>query len=122
MLERRYSEIIESLVSRDRAWLNSLHSFCENLRLMYQEQVNMGATLESIGKRQREFTKANEQILDWAMTTLSEFTKANEQILDWAMTTLSGKKKVSLPKINISNYVHYIIVPPNVQDFVIPYS
>ena len=104
MLERRYSEIIESLVSRDRAWLNSLHSFCESLRLMYQEQVNMGATLESIGKRQREFTKAN------------------EQILDWAMTTLSGKKKVSLPKINISNYVHYIIVPPNVQDFVIPYS
>ena len=64
----------------------------------------MRATLESIGKRQ------------------CELTKGNAQILDWAMKTVSGKKKVSLPKINISYCVPYIIVPQDVQDFVIPYS
>ena len=60
---------------------------------MTQEQINMRANLESIGKRK------------------CELTKANSQILDWAMKTVSGKKKVPLPIINISDYVPYIIVP-----------
>ena len=38
------------------------------------------------------------------------------------MKVVSGKKKVSLPQINISDYVPYIIVPQDVQDFVIPFS
>ena len=71
---------------------------------MTQEQINMRATLESIGKRQ------------------CELTKGNAQILDWATKIVSRKKKVPLPKINISDCVLYIIVPQDVQDFVIPYS
>ena len=104
MLETRDNGIIESLVSRDRTWLKSLDSYSQNLKSMYQEQVNMRETLESIGKRQ------------------CELTKTNAQIIDWAMTTMAGKKKVLFPKINISDYVPYIIVPPDVQDFVITYG
>ena len=64
MLEIRDNGMIKSLVSRDRAWLNNLHSYSESLRLMTQEQINLRGTLESIGKRQCELTKANEQILN----------------------------------------------------------
>ena len=92
MLERRDQGIQECLVSRDRTWLNSLHSYSESLRLMTQEQINLRGTLESIGKRQ------------------CELTKSNAQLLDKAMKTASGKKKVPLPIINISNYVPYTIV------------
>ena len=46
MLERRDQGIQDSLVSRDQAWLNSLHSYSESLRLMTQEQINLRATLE----------------------------------------------------------------------------
>ena len=38
------------------------------------------------------------------------------------MKIVSGQKKVPLPKINILDYVPYVIVPQDVQDFVIPYS
>ena len=38
------------------------------------------------------------------------------------MKTLLRKKKVPLPKINILDCVPYVIVPKDVQDFVIPYS
>ena len=58
MLERRDKEIQNSLVSRDRALLNSLHSCSESLRLMTQEQINLRKTLESIGKRQCELAKS----------------------------------------------------------------
>ena len=54
ILDTRDKGIQDSLVSRDRAWLNSLHSCNESLRLMTQEQINMKATLESMGKRQCE--------------------------------------------------------------------
>ena len=37
------------------------------------------------------------------------------------MKVVSGKKKVPLPTINILDCVPYIIVPQDVQDFVIPY-
>ena len=104
MLERRDKGIQDTFVSRDRAWLNSLHSCSESLRLMTQEQINLRATLESVGKR------------------LCELTKSNAQLLDWAMKVVSGKKKVSLPNINISYYVPCVIVPHDVQDFVIPYT
>ena len=56
--------IQESLVSRDRTWLNSLGSCCQSLKSMYQEQVNLRATLDSIGKKGCELTKSNVQILD----------------------------------------------------------
>ena len=64
MLETRDKGIQDSLVSRDKAWMNSLHSCSESLRLMTQEQINIRATLESVGKRQYELTKGNAQILD----------------------------------------------------------
>ena len=51
----------------------------------------MRATMESIGKRQ------------------CETTEANTEILNWAMTTVSGKKKVPLPKVQISNMISYTI-------------
>ena len=56
MLEMRDNGMIKSLVSRDKAWLNNLHSYSESLRLMTQEQINLRGTLESIGKRQCELT------------------------------------------------------------------
>ena len=54
MLDTRDKGIQDSLVSRDRAWLNSLHSCSESLRWMTQEQINMTATLESIRKKRCE--------------------------------------------------------------------
>ena len=52
---------------------------------MTQEQVNNRTFMESLVKRQRELTKIN------------------AKILDWAMKTVSGEKKVPLPQIRISN-------------------
>ena len=60
--------------------------------------------MESLAKRQREFTKSN------------------AKILDWAMKTVSGKKKVPLPKIRIFGYIPYTIVPQDVIDPPIPFS
>ena len=71
---------------------------------MTHEQINIRATLESLGKRQHELTKGN------------------AQILDWTMKTMSGKKKILLPNIQISDYVPYIIKPQDVQDFNIPFT
>ena len=51
MLERIGQGIQECLVSKDRTWLNSLHSCSESLRLMTREQINLSGTLESTGKR-----------------------------------------------------------------------
>ena len=51
MLKIRDRKIQDSLVSRDQAWLNSLHSCNESMRLMTQEQINIRETLESLGKR-----------------------------------------------------------------------
>ena len=61
-------------------------------------------TLESIGKRKRELVKGN------------------VEILYWAMKTVSGKKKVSMPNIQISNYVPYTIVPKDVTNPSIPFT
>ena len=95
MLETRYKEIKEALVSRDREWLNSLQYCKDSLRMTTHEQINLRVVMESICKTQ------------------CELTKLNEQLLNWAMKAVSGKNKVPLPQINISDYVPYIIVPPN---------
>ena len=87
MMETRDKQIQDSLVSRDQAWLNRLHSYKESLRLMTQEQINIRATLESMGKRQHELTKGN------------------GQILDWVMKIVSGKKKIPLLNIQIPDYI-----------------
>ena len=71
---------------------------------MTLEQINIRETIESLGKRQYELKKAN------------------AEILDWAMKTVSGKIKVPLPQFNIYDYVPYITVPPNVQSVNIPFS
>ena len=64
MLETRDRQLQDSLVSRDQAWLTSLHYCKENLRLMSLEKINMRATMETIGKRQCELTKENTEILN----------------------------------------------------------
>ena len=64
MLETRDNNMKEFFVSRDEALLNILHQYSESLRLMTREQINIRATLESIGKRQCELTKANGKILN----------------------------------------------------------
>ena len=51
-----------------------------------------------------------------------ELTKSNAQLLDWAMKVVSRKKKVPLLQINISDYVPYIVVPPNEKNPNIPFS
>ena len=68
------------------------------------ELINNGSTLESIGKRQ------------------SELTRGNAEIFDWAMKTLSGKMKVSLPNIQIYDFIPYTIVPKDVIDPFIPFT
>ena len=79
MLEKRDKSITEKLTSGDREWLNSLQHYRDCLRIMSHVQVNNRTLIESLAKRQRELTKSN------------------AKILDWAMKTVSGKKKVSLP-------------------------
>ena len=54
----------DSLASSDQEWLNSLHHCKESLRLMTLKQINIRATLESLGKRQYELKKENAEILD----------------------------------------------------------
>ena len=71
---------------------------------MTYEQVNDRTLLESLAKRQRELTKSN------------------AKILNWAMKTISSKKKVPLPQARISDYVPYTIVPQDVTNPSIPFS
>ena len=51
-----------------------------------------------------------------------ELVKSNVEILDWAMKIVSGKKKVTLPNIQISNYVPYTIVSLSVEKPDIPFT
>ena len=51
-----------------------------------------------------------------------ELTKSNAKILDWAMKTISSKKKIPLPQIRISDCKPYTIVPQGVTDPPIPYT
>ena len=104
MLEDKDNVMNAALESRDRDWLNSLEHCKQSFRLMTYEQINNRTTLESIGKRQ------------------CELVKSNVEILDWAMKTVSGKKKVSLPNIQISDYVPYTIVPLGVDKPDIPFT
>ena len=45
-----------------------------------------------------------------------ELTKSNAKILDWAMKTISSKKKIHLPQIRISDYRPYSIIPQGVTN------
>ena len=83
MLENRDNVMKASFESRDKDWLNSLEHCKESFRLTTCEQVNNRTLMESLAKRQRELTKNNVKILDWAMKIVSR------------------KKKVSLPQISI---------------------
>ena len=92
------------LEARDVGWLNNLQHCKDSLRLNTQELINNRCTLESIGKRQ------------------CRPIKSNSDILDWAMKTMSGKKKVTLPNIQISDYVPYTIEPKDVTNPFIPFT
>ena len=104
MMAARDSSMKKALEVRDVGWLNSLQHCKDSLRLNTQELINNRRTLESIGKRQ------------------CELIKSNADILDWAMKIESIKKKVSLPSIQIFNYVPYTIVPKDVTDPFIPFA
>ena len=104
MLAARDCSMKKALEARDIGWLNSLQHFKDSLRLNTQELINNKCTLELIRKRQHELVKSN----------------AN--ILDWCMKTVLGKKKVSLPNIQIFDYIPYTIVPMDVTDPFIPFT
>ena len=103
MLERRDLAFKEAITFRDQEWSNGLYHYKESVRLVTLEKINKGI-LEKIGKRQRELTKAN------------------VEILDWAMKTFLGKKKVPLPQIRISDCIPYTIMPKDVTNPVIHFS
>ena len=54
----------DSLISRDKLWLESLYSCNHYLKSMYYEQINMGKTMKSIVVRQVKLVKSNLNILD----------------------------------------------------------
>ena len=104
MLAARDCSIKKALEARYIGWLNNLQHCKDSMRLNTQELINNRGTLESIGKRQRELVKSN------------------ADILDWAMKTVLGKKKVTLPTIQMSYYVPYNIEPKDVTNPSIPFT
>ena len=68
-----------SMDSRDNNCMNSIGHCKQSFRLMSYEIKNNRTLLESLAMRQRELTKSN------------------GKIIDWAMKTVSSKKKISLP-------------------------
>ena len=102
MIEGRDKAINDSLTYRDQRILDSLGSSNDNLKSLYYEQVNMKKTMESIALR------------------LGDLIKSNVKMLDLTIATVSGKKKVAMPKIIISDFVPYVIMPTNRQGFVGP--
>ena len=100
MLKRRDQEMMVALHNIDKLWLGSLKHCKQSYRMMTYEQINNRTTLASIGKRQ------------------CELVKSNVEILDWAMNTVSSKKKVSLPNIQISDYVPYTAVPLGLKNLI----
>ena len=104
MLEDKDKGMKAALESRDRDWLNSLKHCNESARLLTYEQVNNRTLMESLAKKQRELAESN------------------AKILDGAMKIVLGKKKVSFPKIRISDCMPYTIVPQDVTGPQIPFS
>ena len=90
--------------SRDSNFINSLGHCKQSFCVMSFEIINNKTLLESLAIRQRELTKSN------------------AKILDWAMKTVSNKKKIPLPKIRISDYRPYTILPQGVTEPSIPYT
>ena len=68
---------------------------------MYYEQINMRKSIESVALRQGDLIRSNVDMQSWAIGTV-----------------LEKKKKISMPKITISNYVPHVIVPPNGQSLI----
>ena len=103
MLEDREPTLKASLESRDNNWLKGLAHCKQSFRLMTYELISSRTLLETLAKRQRELTKSN------------------AKILDWAIKTISNKKKVSLPQIRISDCVPYTVVPPGETNPILPF-
>ena len=66
--------------------------------------------------------KNNRTLLESLAVRQRELTKSNAKILDWAMKIVSSKKNIPLPQIQILDYRPYIIVPQGVTDPPIPYT
>ena len=64
VLEGRDKAIHDSLISRDKFWVENRESCNHYLKSMYYEQINIGKTMESIVVRPSEFVKSNVKMLD----------------------------------------------------------
>ena len=102
ILERREKALQESFLSKDKFWSDHMDSYNHLLKSLYYEQINMRKSIKSIALRH------------------GDLIKSNVDMLSWAIGTASGKKKVSMLKITISDFVPHVIVPPNGQSFVRP--
>ena len=103
-MRERDNALKASMYSRDNNCMNSLGHYKQSFRLMRYEIINKRTLLESLTMRQRELTKSN------------------AKILDWAMKIVSSKKKIPLPQIQISYCRPYTIVPQGVTDPPRPYT
>ena len=93
-----------SMDSRDNNCMNSLGHCKQSFHMMSYDVRNNRTLLKSLAMRQRELTKSN------------------AKILDWAMKIVSSKKKIHLPQIRISDYRPYSIIPQGVTNPPIPYT
>ena len=64
ILKDRDKSLKAALESRDKEWLNSLQHCKDSLRLNTQEMINNITLMETLRKRQCEFTEGNAKILN----------------------------------------------------------
>ena len=79
--------------SRDNNFMNSLEHCKQSFRLLGYDVGKDRTLLESLAMRQRELTKSN------------------AKILDWAMKIVSSKNKIPLPQIRFLYCRPYFIIP-----------
>ena len=75
ILRDRDNALKASMDSRDSNFMNSLGHCKQSFCVMSFEIINNKTLLESLAMRQRELTKSNAKILDWAMKTVSSKKK-----------------------------------------------
>ena len=99
MLEGLYKAIQETLVSKDKDWLDILDSYNHHLNSLYFEQINMRKNIESIALRQ------------------GDLIRSNVDMLAWAIRTISRKKKYQCQKLPFQTLYLMSLCPPNGKSF-----
>ena len=87
VLEGTDKAIHDSLISKDKFWVEMMESRSHYLKSMYFEQINMGKTLGSMFIREAKLVKSNVKMLDWAMATDSGKKKKNQPQKSSSLTT-----------------------------------